>query len=82
MNFTSSAPPLPNTETQRNGHSAMYPFPDASPTPSKRVEYLRMFWDRRRFFIRVGVYAVLASTLLARPSLMAFSTSPRLWGGR
>src|ERR1700675_4523588 len=65
VNFTSSAPPLPNTETQRNGHSAMYPFPDASPTPSKRVVYLRMFWEHRRFFLRVGIYGLLASTLLA-----------------
>jgi len=65
VNFTSSAPPLPTTEPQRNGHSAAYPFPDASPTPSKRVMYLRMFWDRRRFFLRVGIYALLASTLLA-----------------
>ncbi len=65
MNFTSSAPPLPATETQRNGHSAMYPFPGASRTPSKRVMYLQMFWEHRRFFLRVGIYALLASTLLA-----------------
>jgi uncharacterized protein involved in exopolysaccharide biosynthesis len=43
----------------------MYPFPDPSPKPSKRVMYLRMFWDRRRFFLRVGIYALLASTVLA-----------------
>jgi tyrosine-protein kinase Etk/Wzc len=65
VNFTTSAPSLPITEPQRNGHSAMYPFPDASLTPSKRVMYLRMFWDRRKFLLRVGIYALLASTLLA-----------------
>jgi uncharacterized protein involved in exopolysaccharide biosynthesis len=26
--------------------------------------YLQMFWDRRRFFVRVGIYALLASTLI------------------
>ena len=64
MNFTTSAPPMPSTEPQRNGHSAMYPFPNGSSTPSKRVMYLRMFWEQRRFFQRVGVYALLASTIL------------------
>jgi uncharacterized protein involved in exopolysaccharide biosynthesis len=65
VNFTSSAPSIPATEPQRNGHSGMYPFPDTSPKSSKRVLYLRMFWDRRRFFLRVGIYALLASTVLA-----------------
>ena len=65
MNFTSSAPTIPTTEPQRNGHSAMYPFPETSPAPSERVMYMRMFWDRRRFFLRVGVYALLASSVLA-----------------
>ena len=65
MNFTSSAPPLPPTETQKNGHSAAYPFPEATHTRSKRVMYLQMFWDRRRFFLCVGIYALLASTLIA-----------------
>lgn len=65
MNFTTSAPPMPSTEPQRNGHSAMYPFPNGSSTPSKRVMYLRMFWEQRRFFLRVGIYALLATTILA-----------------
>jgi uncharacterized protein involved in exopolysaccharide biosynthesis len=43
----------------------MYPFPEPASTPSKSVLYLRMFWDHRRFFLRAGIYALLASTLIA-----------------
>src|SRR5438270_139141 len=49
----------------------MYPFSETSPAPNSRVMYLRMFWDQRRFFLRVGVYALLASCVLA------FLISPR-----
>ncbi|HLZ91909.1 MAG TPA: Wzz/FepE/Etk N-terminal domain-containing protein [Candidatus Acidoferrum sp.] len=65
MNFTSSAPPNPITDAPQNGHSVMYAFPDLVHKPSKRVLYLRMFWEQRRFLLRVGIYAVLASILLA-----------------
>jgi uncharacterized protein involved in exopolysaccharide biosynthesis len=65
MNFTSSAPPLPATEPQKNGHSVVYPFPNGTPSPSKRVFYSRMFWEQRRFFLRVAIYSLLASILLA-----------------
>ena len=65
MTFTSSAPPRLPTEAPQNGHSGMRPFPEPGPAPSKRVLYLQMFWDRRRFFLRAGIYALLASTLIA-----------------
>ena len=65
MNFTSSAPPPLIRGTSGNGHAGMYRFPEPSPTPSKRVMYLQMFWDRRRFLLRAGIYALLASTLIA-----------------
>jgi uncharacterized protein involved in exopolysaccharide biosynthesis len=66
VNFTSSAPSFPTTGApQKNGHSVMYAFPDPDPASSQRVLYLRMFWEHRRFFLRVGIYALLASTLLA-----------------
>jgi uncharacterized protein involved in exopolysaccharide biosynthesis len=65
VTFTSSAPPRLPTEAPQNGHSGMRPFPEPGPAPSKRVLYLQMFWDRRRFFLRAGIYALLASTLIA-----------------
>ena len=65
MNFTSSAPPPLTRETSGNGHARRYPFPEPLRTPSKRVAYLRMFWDRRRFLLRAGIYALLASILIA-----------------
>ena len=65
MNFTSSAPSITGTETPRNGHSGMYPFPEPAYTPNKRVLYLQMFWDHRRFFLRAGIYALLVSMLIA-----------------
>jgi uncharacterized protein involved in exopolysaccharide biosynthesis len=65
VTFTSSASPRLPTETPQNGHSGMYPFPEPVPTPSKRVLYLQMFWDHRRFFLRAGIYALLASALIA-----------------
>jgi uncharacterized protein involved in exopolysaccharide biosynthesis len=65
VNFTSSAPSFPATEAPQNGHSAVYAFPDASRADSNRVFYLRMFWEHRKFFLRVALYSLLASTLLA-----------------
>ena len=64
MNFTSSAPAL-TMDTSKNGHAGVYPFPEPRRAPSKRVMYLQMFWDRRRFLLRAGVYALLASILIA-----------------
>src|SRR5258708_12946788 len=43
----------------------MRPFPEPGPAPSKRVLYLQMFWDLRRFFLRASIYTLLASTLVA-----------------
>ncbi len=65
MTFTSSAPPRLPTEAPQNGHSGMRPFPEPGPAPSKRVLYLQMFWDLRRFFLRASIYTLLASTLVA-----------------
>src|ERR1700737_522683 len=65
VNFTSSAPSITGIETPKNGHSGMYPFPEPASTPSKRGLYLQMFWDHRRFFLRAGICALLASTLIA-----------------
>jgi len=65
VNFTSSALPPLTRGTSGNGHVGIYPLPDPTPRPSKRVMYLQMFWDRRRFLLRAGIYALLASILIA-----------------
>jgi capsule polysaccharide export protein KpsE/RkpR len=61
VNFTSSAPPPLIREISGNGHGGIYPFREPVPAPSKRVMYLQMFWERRRFLLRAGIYALLAS---------------------
>ena len=65
VNFTSSAPTIPVSETPSNGHSAISPFLEAIPAPDKRVVYLRMLWEHRRFLLRVGIYSLVASLILA-----------------
>jgi uncharacterized protein involved in exopolysaccharide biosynthesis len=64
VNFTSTAPPPLTTDTSRNGHAGVYPFPEPLHAASKRVMYLQLFWDRRRFLLRAGIYALLASILI------------------
>jgi uncharacterized protein involved in exopolysaccharide biosynthesis len=65
VNFTSSAPPMAPANGQKNGHSGVYVFADSANAPSKRVVYMRMWWERRRFLIGAGIYALLASALIA-----------------
>jgi uncharacterized protein involved in exopolysaccharide biosynthesis len=65
VNFTSSAAPPLTIDTSKNGHAGMYPFPEPRRAPSARVMYLQMCWDRRRFLLGAGIYALLASTLIA-----------------
>ena len=65
MNFTSSAPPIASPNGEKNGHSGMYVFADTPNGVSKRVMYMRMFWERRRFLLGAGIYALLASALIA-----------------
>jgi capsule polysaccharide export protein KpsE/RkpR len=61
VNFTSTATPPFIRKNSGNGHAGIYPFPEPMPRPSKRVMYLQMFWERRRFLLRSGIYALLAS---------------------
>jgi uncharacterized protein involved in exopolysaccharide biosynthesis len=65
VNFTSTAPSMAPPEVKKNGHPGTYIFADAPTETSKRVLYMRMFWERRSFLLRAGIYALLASALIA-----------------
>jgi len=66
VNFTSTAPPhQPGSEVSGNGHTGMFYGAESQNPGGKKFAKLRMFWERRRLFGRVAVYAALVSTLIA-----------------
>ena len=66
MNFTSTAPPRQViAETSGNGHSGIFPVVEAEAARTRKIERLRLFWERRGLFGRVALCAALLSTLIA-----------------
>jgi uncharacterized protein involved in exopolysaccharide biosynthesis len=66
VNFTSTAPPYqPVDEASGDGHSHLFSAPEFPDERGNKAAKLRLFWERRRLFGRVAIYAALASTLIA-----------------
>jgi capsule polysaccharide export protein KpsE/RkpR len=66
VNLTSSAPvrqPLPEQPDRELPET--YVAAETSESGEQTLAYVRLLWSHRRFLSRVGVYALLASTLLA-----------------
>jgi uncharacterized protein involved in exopolysaccharide biosynthesis len=64
VNFTSSAPLRASPESSGNGHSAMFGPTGSLNPPSKRVAYLRLFWEHRKLLGYVALYSALLSILI------------------
>src|SRR5713101_7194599 len=66
MNFSASAPvrqPVPEVPEH---DLPVAPEPEETPQASgNSVAYLRLLWDHRRLLVRLGLYGLLASTLIA-----------------
>jgi len=66
MNYTGSAPvrqPLP--ELPDSGVSEVSLMAEPVETQQDVLAYLQLFWTNRRLFLRAGIYAILASALIA-----------------
>jgi capsule polysaccharide export protein KpsE/RkpR len=65
VNFTSSAPRPTSAETSGNGHVGIFAAPaEGTDARTKRIERLRLFWERRALFGWVALYAALVSTII------------------
>jgi capsule polysaccharide export protein KpsE/RkpR len=65
VNFTSSAPPRPlNPESSGNGHAGIFSPPQTQDARAKKIERLRLFWERRALFGWVALYAAVVSALI------------------
>src|SRR5713101_1390895 len=66
MNFSASAPvrqPVPEVPEH---DLPVAPEPEETPQASgNSVAYLRLLWEHRRLLVRLGLYGLLASTLIA-----------------